>query len=862
MRIPLILALYCSTTLTFAQAKRGLSLIEKNKFDQAYSALTKALRKDSVAPAEEYVLSVLFMDHASSYYAVDSAYDHIIKALDKLTWLEESDPKTLTKLQREGFTRVRLATHKRKVDSVAFQITRTKHTEKDYNNFIRTHSTALEMDSAIALRNSLAFQKASETNTYSSYQSFFNRYPNAVEVAKAKKRYERLLYRAKTSTGKEKDFADFVENYPHSPFLQDALDQLYAIQTSPNRLQDYQKFIRTYPQSQMTRKAVDMIYYLAKDKIPVDQILALYQDQAVSDSLQQEIQLNRTPFLVTMAKEFEFIDTTGQRVLGPFSWISSQTRCRGAFQDVFLVADKNARELLSRGGHVIFKGEISSFEDEGNGFIKLTGKNGVRIIHKSGELMNKVRYTDAHMAGPYIAFRQREKWGLSSITGLPIIRPKYDSIGWAFGVLIFKIKRRYGLVPDDLMTPAIYGDRVRISLPYNGVTALDSTFLVYNGKAQGLLDQHLNTVVPVEKQMIEAIPGGIFVDREDSIFQSTLSNRWYRDINRNDQWTIGETIVGNDVFYNGMFFQKLKNASLLGNWGLLNHQDDSVNLYFSDSVSQTFEIGTKFVPVPMMGNASISENVLVEYKDEKQLYDREGKRIDVPEFDHIYSLGKDYLLTKKKDYFDLLDTRDSLLLSKIDGATSIGNGYVSILKGGQFGLLNSQDSIHIDPHYDRPILQLTDSYFRASTEGRYGMITSKDSVVLPFIYDDIQSLDGPYLIAKIDLKWNILDMSSGVVVLDNILAYQYPIPKDHTLIKISRSTGIGIFSIKRGVVLAPTYNKITLLTKGSPLLYLAVKMVEEADLVVLLYYNENGALFHKQVLDTAAYEKLICKSED
>ena len=80
--------------------------------------------------------------------------------------------------------------------------------------------------------------------------------------------------------------------------------------------------------------------------------------------------------------------------------------------------------------------------------------------------------------------------------------------------------------------------------------------------------------------------------------------------------------------------------------------------------------------------------------------------------------------------------------------------------------------------------------------------------------------------------------------------------------KVFKGIGYGIWSPLNDIILNPTFSDIRILSKGDETVYIAEKWVEEADLVVMLYYDEYGTLITKEVISIAEYEDLQCKIED
>ncbi len=61
--------------------------------------------------------------------------------------------------------------------------------------------------------------------------------------------------------------------------------------------------------------------------------------------------------------------------------------------------------------------------------------------------------------------------------------------------------------------------------------------------------------------------------------------------------------------------------------------------------------------------------------------------------------------------------------------------------------------------------------------------------------------------------------------------------------------------------MSSTYGEITVVSKGDEIVYIAEKWVEEADIVIMLYYDKLGKLFRKEVLSTTEYEDLTCQTD-
>jgi len=161
---------------SWSQAKRALSLIEKEKYEMGFEILQNALTKDSLSADIPFVLSTLYLNEQWDKVNFDSSYYFALLALNNYDQLDE---KQLDKHIKDGFSKSNLLSLKKDIDKKIFEIVKTKGNEQDYQQFISLHPNALELDSAIYLRNEQAFIKASKANTLNSYKLFIDKYPNA-----------------------------------------------------------------------------------------------------------------------------------------------------------------------------------------------------------------------------------------------------------------------------------------------------------------------------------------------------------------------------------------------------------------------------------------------------------------------------------------------------------------------------------------------------------------------------------------------------------------------------------------------------------------------------------------------------------
>jgi len=146
-------------------------------------------------------------------------------------------------------------------------------------------------------------------------------------------------------------------------------------------------------------------------------------------------------------------------------------------------------------------------------------------------------------------------------------------------------------------------------------------------------------------------------------------------------------------------------------------------------------------------------------------------------------------------------------------------------------------------------------------EGKYGIVTNSDSILIPTNYGEIKKLNDSIAILKNNFRWTFWGIKQAKSLLNNVQDYWVYDVAGERVYKIFKGIGYGIWTPESGSILSSTYGEITIVSKGDETVYIAEKWVEEADIVIMLYYDKFGKLFRKGVLSTAEYEDLTCQTD-
>ena len=860
MRILVLLCLFLVPIVAQSQARRALSMMDKSKHNEAYELLNKAIAKDSMAVAEKYVLAKLFFSQNYSNYHLDSGYYYIMQALDGYA---KTDEKSQSKLANNGFNEDLFNQLKAGIEQAGFARAREGGKETDYIDFLTEFPTSIHVDSAIILRDTEAFSLAKQEDTFQSYKRFIDTYPQALDYEAARNRYEYLLYIDKTKDGKLHSYQQFLRTYPETWHRKEVEQVIYNIITGRNNVAAYTQFTDTYPGSHLKYQA-QIMHYSLLDDLPQKEYLrsSAFTSQQRDSILAIENLAKELIFPIIHNGEYQLINSKNVVVLASLKNIGNKNKCPGIISGPVLTKIDSGNVLINLRGAELISGEIDSFRLEERSMVKIYTNERQYFINLGGFRSNDNSFKEASLVWPYIAFKEKTRWGLESITGIPMTEPIYDLISSFHDNIILKKGKKWQILPVSFFYPLLDGEALTIKLSLDNILVLSDDYaLLAEGNKSALMNRTGNIIIPMEEQNIEVVDGGYFVDRVDSLLDSRVSNTWYYDLSFNQDWIFGDLGDTSDIYYQNRFLLHAAEAKPLGLSAALITANDSTFCYFNDTTRILIEKDETIVPVGRMGqNSSVRHFLCTNSKKKSTVYNSAGDIVNVGKFDKLIDIGDAYILSRQKNAFNILNDSGKVVLKHIDAATSLENNYLSFLADKKFGLFNESDSTLIPAKYDKPLITYSDSLFLITDEDNYGIINRKDSLLVAANYSEIRKLNDSIAILNSNFRWIFWDIKHRQPLLDNVSDYWIHDVAGTRVYKVYKGIGFGIWAPETGTILNSTFSEINIISKGDDLVYIAEKWVEEADIVIMLYYDKTGSLFRKEVLSTTEYNDLTCKT--
>ncbi len=831
--------------------------MEQGNWGNARQILTKALRKDTLNVQAELVLSRWFLNPNNPSKQVDSAYFHNLKALHHF---QKSSPKQKEKLRRDHIDSTSLVRLRVKIDSLAFDEAKQINTEQSYQGFISRYPLASEVEAAIELRDEVAFVNVLRQNSYLSFEKYLNQYPQSHRAREAKERYEKLLFESKTKDKKLKSYLSFVHDFPSSPYKSIADKNIFELETVGGTPDDFAKFIVDFPKSSYLHRAHDFLFYLAQDdieKIPND---------ILTDSLKKIIEINKllwVPFYKN--GKYGFMDSRGVETFAPqFESIKEEYKC-GSVKDDILVTSGG---LISRNG-IRLTDRAAAVSDLGYGFLKVADSSCVKILHKSGVWLTESCVQEAVVLnGRFLAIRIDGLVGLYSLAGRALLPAEWSSIEMTEGVIILDrmgkktlcLPSQIALVADGLPLPE--------NFVFDNVKSLGGgLLLVGNGSLEGIMNSKLEFVVPLERQSLYQMPFGLVRKVNDRFIFANLSPelentswehyRFYR------QWLLLKDANAERLFdlHSKRITEANPDSLWVANGLVLAGQKDSIHVHINSSTKISLAKNAK---ITFVKSADSIRYFFTEQKNKKTIFSIEtGEKLFSMEYDQIESLPFDLFMITRKNKKGLVNKSGKPLLPyEYDALVLNSKNQLSLLSNKKFGLYDIHSGKLIKPIFERNISVLDNQTLLAFKEGYYGLIDWEAKPITGFDYDEILLWSENVIWTKKGFEWTLTNFREGHDLLRRIKSFRvFSVLPEEKLALVKQENYFGVLSSKNGLIIPPSFSFVLNLGSESEPLYFTAKEVEEAGIVVVIYYDRSGKLLRKQVYEDEEYARIVCPED-
>jgi len=836
----------------FCQLRQAEKKMEQGDWTTAHQALMKMLNKDSMNVEAEVLLSQWFLNKKNPSEQIDSSYKHNLIALANFKKLTPRQKEKIKPLDSASIVSLRM-----KIDSAAFDQARQINTEKSYNDFLNRYLFSNQKQAAVELRDESAYLDAIKQNTYQAYQNYFQRYPQSHRASEAKSRYEKLLFETLTRDHKLKSYEKFVSEYPQSPYKREADKTIFEVHTASGSSEDLIKFIDSYPTNSFVNFARAILVHVNRE---TDE---KFPQRLLTDSLKKIVSLDKKNWiLIYKNAKYGFIDSEGtERLPAQYDSVDSSYKCEMIADDVLLTS----AGLISRSGKIL--STSTAYKNIGYGFLKVTDTSGARVLHKSGKWITENGLQDAWMIGAnFLAFKKNELVGVCALNGRQLLSPQFQSAEMIGGMVALNRHGKKILCTIAQLASVADGNPLQETFVFDEVKSIDNNRLqVRNGSLEGIINSNLEYEIPLAIQSLQSMPFGLVRKINDQYIFTDIAelknNRWdnyqyYRSWLRLKNGA-GENLF--DTHYKKMIEQQVD--SLWFQRGLaFVRLNDSIHIHINSTTRLNVAKDSKQFFVK---SSDSIRYFYVEHKNKKSVFEIEsGKKLFTAEYDRIESFNANFFIVSKKNKKGIVNRENKIVLPIEYDALTVSQHLISLYKDKKFGLYDYESKHLIKPTFEKNLRSLSSKILIAYKNGFYGLIDWQAQQLTSFEYKEIQPWNETTIWAEKDAEWSLIDFHQNSKILNHIKSFSLlKNTPEEKIALVKQDNFLGVVSSKKGVVIPQSFSEIINLGNEDEPFYFTAKEVEEAGVVVVIYYDKDGKFLRKQVYEEEDYQHIVCEDE-
>jgi hypothetical protein len=858
---------------SYADEKKALKLLEKKDYVKLIEALDKDIDKDSLNPGSYYIFSLLYNDPQYENHNLDTSYYYILKARDLYP---PSDEKDLEKLNKVLINDSSLTAQKEKLDLQAYERAKKEHTLDAYNFYIELFNQSIYNTNAVMDRNALAFEYAKKKNTYEAYEDFMISYPGSLEFEQAKKRYQVLLFRSQTEDGSLKSYRAFLKNHPNSPFKKEAIREIFRISTCSNSEESYLQFIKDFPESALVQRAINRLYHNYRESGAED-FSYYYNFLDLNDSI-KDVDHHDSQFVVPVFEngKYGFMSSEGELIIQyTFDDVDEVYLCGNISDDYFRVRLEGNQMVASKDGNIIYENPYNDVQDLVSGTLKILNKGKYGLIFKTGEEILPVKYDAIEKVGrQLIKAKQDNLWFLYSLNGLLLFPYGLQEISGEGAFIMIKNEGLWAITNKEYIFSSYIEGNIDLQFVYEDYELIEDTqVLCFKGETEGVLSSRLEYLLELGKQNIYTLPEGWLIKKDsiydlyDDAFIKISGSGGLTDVIYKGKWLTGRSADKWILYHNFIPFPDVfayDSISILSKNFVFAIEEENPVLIFSNYQKITLE---KYKNLRILKSAVIKDqgDTVIEYieieydKNRSETYGINGNLVLKGSNLNLQLLGEEYFKKSYRGRIGLTDTSgQELLKPQFQGIANYDDGFVSLLNNKKFGIYNKRLGIYLKPAYDRLLKPYNSQFLIAYKSGGYGLINLKGDAITDFSYDEIIYWNDTSILVKIEETWNITDLTTGEVLLDEIKDYDFLNEEDEKTILFRKEEQFGIVSNIEGIIISPTFNDILNIGTEKTPIYFTEKYISEAEFYIVIYYNSKGEIIRKQVFTDEEYDMIYC----
>lgn len=507
MKIVLVLLVLLLTKSVWSgEIDRGFKSLKKFDYFSAKQSFEKSLKKEPVIA--NFGLSIIYQRNDNPFHDFDKAYKSLFSADQGFYSLPA---KRRSKYQKYGFSRVDLDSMKLLLATDYYRSVILKMpSETSFQRFIILYPWAKEKSNAIHQRDSIAYRNAELQNTSKAFYEFTLKYPDASLFHMAEAKYFKLQYDEQTTENSINSYVEFLKNYPKNPYVDEAQDRIFDLYTKDGKQKSYYRFTQEYPQNRNVEVAwrkVYQIFMFDYSSNRFDEFLKQYPNYPYKNEVNKDKELAfQTFFPCNVGTRMTWMDMDGN-ILYPAKYESV-----GMFNEgLSAVQLKGRMGFVDKRDSIVIPIIYSSVNDFNNGRAIVEQNDKYGIIDRTGKLIFDTIYESiGDFSEGIIYAEQNGKYRYYDKYGTLLFNKEFENA--------FSFSNHLATVDVTDSTKTIINNQGTYLLPpiYNDIRSFyDSTYIVSNGEAYGIVDQKNDTILPLEYDEIGDLSEGLAIVGKD-----------------------------------------------------------------------------------------------------------------------------------------------------------------------------------------------------------------------------------------------------------------------------------------------------------------------------------------------------------
>ncbi|HQQ98875.1 MAG TPA: hypothetical protein PLX35_16500 [Cyclobacteriaceae bacterium] len=826
--------------------------LDKSKWLKAGQSIRKALSKDTLNPEARYLLALYYYNAEHPTTNLDSAYRYAHHAYANYAQVTSRER---DRLRRVPLDSGRLEQLINGIDSTVFEQVKKINTEAAYQRFIATHPGARQYKASVELRDEVSFLEALKVNTWFSFQNYLNTHPQSHRRAEAQARYDRLLFEDKTKFQTITAYQQFCDIYPNSPYRAVAERNLFQMVTARGTQESFQWFMAHYPNSREVNTARNILFALQLEEGHVDPAL-------LTDSLRQVEMLCQSYWIpIYKSGLFGFMNDKGEEVIAPaFERIDESYRC-GEVKDRLLLTSKG---VLARNGAMVWKGAVSAIQPLGAGFVRVSYDSGSRVIHESGLRIDGVVSNAQLLGGVMLGLQHRDKWAVFTLAGRKLLGYNYDDLASMDSLVVLTRGAKKVITTLARLARLAEKPEFKEEFVFDDVRRWGSQqYWVRNGPMEGVLNDRLQFVIPLDRQVLRKTSFGFLREKESRLLISGIKSLegnsylavqeqggWIRLLTENGKWSLYERGADRLMGGDSIWFQ--------GQLAFL-RQTDSLHVLMPTGARLSFGARSPF-QIKEFRDSSVY--LILEEKKKKVVFEAiSGLKLFGQEMDQVDPVRNGLFIITRGNKRGLVGIDGKLLLPiEYDAIVPAEDKPLfSLLKDKKFGWYDFAKKSLTKPTYERNIRSYNSSFRLAYKDKGYAFLDVAGKAVGNFEWEDVDYWTDSVAWGKKNNQWTLFEIRTGKQLLQRVRGYT-PVnnsPSERFYV-VQQDNVFGVISSKRGVIIPIQYSDIINLGSREMPMYFTERHIAEAGISVVIYYDYQGKIVRKQAMEAEEFEKVYC----